>query len=55
MKPVAKFSNFEMAKNFALRAEKILLVGLGEDSRWWVVTPRYAKQNDFPTVSLLGK
>lgn len=54
MRPVARFSSFDVAKDYALRLPKILLVGLGEDGLWWVVRPVDAKRFDFPTVSLIN-
>jgi hypothetical protein len=39
-----KFNTLAMAESFTARTRKIMLIMLGDDDLFWVVTPRHAAQ-----------
>lgn len=39
-----KFNTLAMAESFTVRAKKIMLIMLGDDELFWVVTPSRAAQ-----------
>jgi hypothetical protein len=39
-----KFTSLSAAKSFTGRASKIMCIILGDDEKFWVVTPREAKK-----------
>ena len=43
-KTMFKFNTLAMAESFTARAKKIMLIMLGDDELFWVVTPRHAAQ-----------
>lgn len=39
-----KFNALSAAKSFSDRAEKIMAIILGDDNKYWVVTPKQANE-----------
>jgi len=41
---IFKFSSLDLARSFANRAEKMQLVILGDDDKYWVASPRVTEK-----------
>ena len=43
IKNTRKFTSFQTAQNFANRCEKLHMILMGDDNRFWVGLPRYTE------------